>query len=46
LLSIATAAAHAEWLGERIDLMGTSVSVELWHDDAAIGERLVAEVIA
>lgn len=26
--------------------MGTSVSVELWHDDAATGEQLVAEVIA
>jgi thiamine biosynthesis lipoprotein len=39
-------ASSAAWFGERIDLMGTSVSVELWHDDAAVGERLVAEVIA
>ncbi len=26
--------------------MGTSVSVELWHADAAVGEQLVADVIA
>jgi len=35
----------AEWLGEKIDLMGTSVSVELWHEDRAEGERLVAAVL-
>ena len=38
--------AHADWFGERIDLMGTSVSVELWHEDAVEAERLVAAVIA
>jgi thiamine biosynthesis lipoprotein len=46
LLSIGVSPVQAEWFGERIDLMGTSVSVELWHEDAAAGEKLVAEVIA
>jgi thiamine biosynthesis lipoprotein len=41
----AIGAAHAEWFGERIDLMGTSVSVELWDDDEAHGRGLVADVI-
>ncbi|MGD8323005.1 MAG: FAD:protein FMN transferase [Gammaproteobacteria bacterium] len=38
-------AAQAAWFGERIDLMGTSVSVELWHEDAVVGEQLVTQVI-
>lgn len=46
LTVILPVAANAGWYGDRIDLMGTSVSVELWHDDAVVGERLVAEVIA
>ena len=37
--------AHAEWYGEAIDLMGTRVSVELWHEDEARGRALVAEVM-
>jgi len=36
---------RAAWTGERIDLMGTSVSVELWHEDPAEGRRLVDEVL-
>ena len=38
--------AHAEWVGEAIDLMGTRCSVELWADDAARGRELVAEILA
>jgi thiamine biosynthesis lipoprotein len=38
--------AAAQWYGDRIDLMGTSVSVELWHEDEIAAEQLVAEVIA
>ncbi|HMB73881.1 MAG TPA: FAD:protein FMN transferase [Gammaproteobacteria bacterium] len=43
---IAAFLAHGAWVGERIDLMGTSVSVELWDEDEARGERLVDAVIA
>jgi thiamine biosynthesis lipoprotein len=35
----------ADWIGERIDLMGTSVSVELWHDDPETGQQLADQVI-
>ena len=38
--------ARAGWVGEAIDLMGTSCSVELWADDEARGRALVAEVLA
>jgi thiamine biosynthesis lipoprotein len=38
--------ARAEWVGEAIDLMGTRVSVELWHEDEGRGRELVNEVIA
>lgn len=37
--------AQAEWHGDAIDLMGTRVSVELWHDDADEGEALVERVL-
>jgi thiamine biosynthesis lipoprotein len=43
---LCSSGASAAWFGERIDLMGTSVSVELWHEDAVVGEQLVAEVMA
>lgn len=38
-------AASAGWVGDAMDLMGTRVSVELWHDDDARGRELVAEVM-
>jgi FAD:protein FMN transferase len=37
--------AHAEWYSRAIDLMGTRVSVELWHEDAAVGEELIERVL-
>ena len=37
---------HAEWLGDARPLMGTEVSVRLWHDDVETGNRLVEEVFA
>ena len=37
--------AHAAWVGDAIDLMGTRVSVELWADDEARGRELVADVM-
>lgn len=38
--------ARAEWFGDARPMMGTEISVLLWHDDAALGERLVHEVFA
>ena len=38
--------ARAEWFGDARPMMGTEISVRLWHDDAALGERLVREVFA
>jgi thiamine biosynthesis lipoprotein len=38
--------AHAEWIGDARPLMGTEVSVRLWHDDVAAGEQLVEQVFA
>lgn len=45
VLAVAAPAASAEWVGEAIDLMGTRVSVELWHDDPAAGRDLVNLVL-
>ena len=44
LAAVATPAS-AEWYGQAIDLMGTRVSVELWHEDEAEGSALVAQVL-
>jgi thiamine biosynthesis lipoprotein len=42
---VGASAAHAEWLGDSLDLMGTRVSVDLWADDEAGGRALVAAVL-
>src|SRR5690606_24420773 len=44
-LAFAPPSAFAEWVGDAIDLMGTRVSVELWHDDPAAGRALVEAVL-
>jgi len=36
--------AKAEWVGDARPLMGTEVSVLLWHDDVALGNELVERV--
>ena len=38
--------AQAEWISDARPLMGTEVSVRLWHDDAMVGEEIVAQVFA
>jgi len=38
--------AYAEWVGDARPLMGTEVSVRLWHDDDERGRELVEEVFA
>ena len=45
MFALAGEAAFAEWHGEAIDLMGTRVSVELWHEDQAAALELVARVL-
>ena len=38
--------AHAGWVGDARPLMGTEVSVLLWHEDEAVGKEIVEEVFA
>ena len=38
--------ASAEWVGDARPLMGTEVSVLLWHEDEAVGKQIVDEVFA
>ncbi len=45
LLFLHGPAAVADWFGEAIDLMGTRVSVELWHDDEVVAARLIDDVL-
>lgn len=45
MLLLAAGTARAEWLGSTIDLMGTQVSVELWHADERAGRELVDAVL-
>ena len=45
LAAFHSSVAAADWYGEAIDLMGTRVSVELWHEDAAVGRALVEKVL-
>mgnify|MGYP001826452872 CR=1 FL=1 len=37
---------RGEWIGDARPLMGTEVSVRLWHDDVAAGEEIVEQVFA
>jgi thiamine biosynthesis lipoprotein len=37
---------QAEWIGDARPIMGTEVSVLLWHEDAAKGEDLLEQVFA
>jgi len=37
---------HADWVGDTRPMMGTEVSVLLWHDDPVAGELLVGQVFA
>jgi thiamine biosynthesis lipoprotein len=41
-----SSSAHAEWIGESRPMMGTEISVYLWHDDAAAGQAAVEAVFA
>ena len=39
LLLLACTSAQADWLKQQQDIMGTRVSVELWHDDLAFAQQ-------
>lgn len=45
-LSIFSLNVNAEWHNASQDIMGTRVSVELWHDDKREAERLMQSVMA
>ena len=45
IASLICAPVHAEWLGDEQTIMGTSVRVELWHEDRAKGEAAIAAVM-
>ncbi len=45
LLSILAGPVHAEWLSDEQAIMGTSVRVELWHDNATEGRAAIAAVM-
>jgi thiamine biosynthesis lipoprotein len=44
LLAALTGPANAEWLGDSRPLMGTEISVHLWHEDRVEGEAAVEAV--
>lgn len=44
LILLISMPASAEWIGEARPLMGTEVSVFLWHEDRETGERFVNSV--
>ena len=46
LMLLLPAAARAEWHEREAAIMGTRISVELWHDDAAQAEAAVDAVMA
>lgn len=37
---------RADWFADARSMMGTEVSVRLWHEDAATGQQLVAAIFA
>ena len=43
---VLSSSAHADWVGDARPMMGTEVSVLIWHDDPAAGELLVEQVFA
>ena len=44
IISLISSTSNAEWVGDARPMMGTEVSVYLWHDDPVRGEELVAAV--
>lgn len=45
-LGVFPQAVYADWFSDVQDKMGTRIEIELWHDDAAEAERLIAAGMA
>lgn len=45
-LALAPVAAHAEWVYHRGEMMGTSLRMAVWHEDAEAGQAAIDAVIA
>jgi len=45
-ISVFSRPSHAEWLGDTRPMMGTGVSVHLWHENAEEGMSVVEEIFA
>jgi thiamine biosynthesis lipoprotein len=45
-VALPPASAGAEWLGDSRPLMGTEISVQLWHDDRDAGAKAIEAVFA
>jgi thiamine biosynthesis lipoprotein len=43
-ISVFSRPSQAEWLGDTRAMMGTEVSVHLWHDDTEEGESIVEDI--
>jgi thiamine biosynthesis lipoprotein len=43
-ISLFSSLAHADWVGDARSMMGTEISVLIWHDDPVAGELLVEQV--
>ena len=43
---LVTAGAAAEWYSDTQSIMGTRVHAEIWQEDAAAGQRVLAEIMA
>jgi len=46
VISLFSSHAHAEWIGDSRPMMGTEVTVYLWHDDVTEGNEAVEAVFA
>ena len=46
LILLPVVSAHADWVAETANKMGTRVEIELWHDDADAAEELIAAGMA
>jgi thiamine biosynthesis lipoprotein len=41
-----TPLAHAQWFAEEASIMGTRIAINLWQDDPAVAQDLIAKVFA
>jgi thiamine biosynthesis lipoprotein len=46
IIAILPLRAHAEWFSDSREIMGTAISVELWHEDAGAAREAIEAVMA